>query len=98
MRDERGETAPPFGGPGEDRRHKRNVGRTGGNRRKTRGDSIEHGGIDVAEIVTPVNEPWHGRAAGVEHEADTRGTEVEKRDTYSLTGIEAALRAAIVAS
>jgi hypothetical protein len=46
--------------------------------------------------MTPVNEPWHGRAAGVEHEADTRGTEVEKRDTYSLTGIEAALRAAIV--
>lgn len=45
-----------------------------------------------------MNEAWHGRAAGVEHKADTRGTEVEERDTYSLTGIEAALRAAIVAS
>ena len=54
--------------------------------------------LDVTEVVAPVREPRHGRAAGVEHEADTRGTEVEKRDNYSLTGIEAALRAAIVAS
>jgi len=45
-----------------------------------------------------MHEPWHGRAAGVKHKADTRGTEVEKRNTYSLTGIEAALRAAIVLS
>ena len=39
---------------------------------------LEHERLDIAEVMTPVHEPWHGRAAGVEHEADTRGTEVEK--------------------
>jgi len=48
----------------------------------------------LANVVLPFGH--RHRAAGVEHEADTRGTDVEKRNTYSLTGIDAALRAAIV--
>lgn len=96
MRDESGEAAPAFSGPRENRRNEGYVGGAGRDCRATRGNLFQHGWLDITEVVAPVNEPWHGRAAGVEHEADTRGTEVEKRDTYSLTGIEAAFSASMV--
>lgn len=96
--DKRRKTTPALTGTGKNRGYEGMIGRTGCDGRSRGHHVFEHEGGNVTEIVTPVHESWHGRAAGVKHEADTRGTKVEKRDNYSLTGIEAAFRAASVLS
>jgi hypothetical protein len=83
--DDRGESAPALGRPGEDRRGQRMVGRARRDGRR-RCDLLEHLGVDVAEIGAPVDDAGYGRAAGVEHEADTRGTEVKKWNYLLLDG------------
>jgi hypothetical protein len=45
-----------------------------------RGERNEGSLIEGAEIGTPVDEARHARAAGVEQNADTRGTEVMELD------------------
>ncbi len=97
-RHERGKTRPPLGGAREHGGGEGDVGGAG----RDRGGGPRHigelGFAHRAEVGPPVEEPRHGRAAGVEQNADTRGTEVVKRNSYSWTGIAWAWSAAMVAS
>lgn len=92
---EAGRARPALGGRRQDRRHERQIGRARCDRGR-RGDNREARLVELAEVGAPVADGGHGRAAGVEHEADTRGAEVVQGDDYSLTGIDAAFRASMV--